>query len=98
MSYRSVHLQNRPKDHIEQDTFNVKEHSIPSASQLKDGEVIFQSNYLSLDPAMRGWLNDTRSYIPPVKIGAVMRGNGVGTIVASKSSKFQQGETVSAMS
>lgn len=47
---------------------------------------------------MRGWLNDTRSYIPPVKIGAVMRGNGVGTIVASKSSKFQQGETVSAMS
>lgn len=47
---------------------------------------------------MRGWLNDTRSYIPPVKIGAVMRGNGVGTIVASKSSKFKQGETVEAMS
>lgn len=97
-SYRSVHLANRPRDHIEKDTFEVKEHDLPKESQLKDGEVIFQSNYLSLDPAMRGWLNDTRSYIPPVKIGAVMRGNGVGTIVASKSSKFRKGETVSAMS
>lgn len=98
MSYRSVHLAKRPQDHIEKDTFEVKEHNIPTASQLKDGEVIFQSNYLSLDPAMRGWLNDTRSYIPPVKIGAVMRGNGVGTILASKSNKFKKGETVSAMS
>lgn len=47
---------------------------------------------------MRGWLNDTRSYIPPVKIGAVMRGEGVGKILASKSSKFSVGETVVAMS
>ncbi|KAI5358175.1 Putative GroES-like superfamily, alcohol dehydrogenase-like, NAD(P)-binding domain superfamily [Septoria linicola] len=93
-TYKSVHLANRPKDHIEADTFTIKSNQTPSASGLKDGEVIFQPNYLSLDPAMRGWLNDTRSYIPPVKIGAVMRGVGVGTIVASKSSKFQVGETV----
>jgi NADPH-dependent curcumin reductase CurA len=93
-----VHLANRPRDHIENDTFVIKEHKVPSEAQLKENEVIFQSNYLSLDPAMRGWLNDARSYIPPVKIGAVMRGNGVGTVLASKSSKFRKGETVSAMS
>lgn len=43
---------------------------------------------------MRGWLNDTRSYIPPVKVGAVMRGGGVGTVLASKSSKFKTGDVV----
>jgi hypothetical protein len=94
---KSVHLAKRPDNHIESDTFTIKESPVPDASTLKDGEVIFASNYLSLDPAMRGWLNDTRSYIPPVKIGAVMRGNGVGKIIASKSSKFYVGETVSAM-
>lgn len=47
---------------------------------------------------MRGWLNDTRSYIPPVKIGAVMRGVGVGQIVASKSPKFKEGDVVTGMS
>lgn len=93
-TYKSVHLANRPKNHIESDTFVIKQNQTPSSSSLKDGEVLFQPNYLSLDPAMRGWLNDTRSYIPPVKIGAVMRGVGVGTVVASKSSKFPVGETV----
>lgn len=40
---------------------------------------------------MRGWLNPTRSYIPPVEIGAVMRGNGIGQVVASRSAKFPVG-------
>ncbi|KAK5162943.1 uncharacterized protein LTR77_011104 [Saxophila tyrrhenica] len=96
-SCKSIVLAQRPNDHIEPDTFRVEESSVPSEASLKDGEVLFQSNYLSLDPAMRGWLNDTRSYIPPVKIGAVMRGNGVGTIIASKSAKFRAGEEVFAM-
>ncbi|CAK1357429.1 putative NADP-dependent oxidoreductase [Cercospora beticola] len=96
-TYKAVHLANRPKDHIEADTFTVKQHQTPSASSLKDGQVLFQPNYLSLDPAtstVRGWLAPTRSYIPPVKIDAVMRGVGVGTVVASKSSKFSVGEVV----
>jgi NADPH-dependent curcumin reductase CurA len=46
---------------------------------------------------MRGWLNPTRSYIPPVEIGAVMRGSGIGLIVASKSSKFPVGTYATAM-
>jgi NADPH-dependent curcumin reductase CurA len=97
-SYTSVHLKERPTDAIiAGKTFESKQHSVPSASSLKDGEVLFQTLYLSLDPAMRGWLNNTRSYIPPVKIGAVMRGSGIGLIVASKSKKFPVGTYASGM-
>ncbi|CAK3902704.1 NADP-dependent oxidoreductase [Lecanosticta acicola] len=97
-TYKAVHLANRPKDHITPETFTVKEHETPSTSSLKDGEVLYQPNYLSLDPAMRGWLNDSRSYIPPVKIGAIMRGNGVGTILESRSPQCNKGDIVHAHS
>ncbi|KAJ4287343.1 hypothetical protein N0V90_012741 [Kalmusia sp. IMI 367209] len=91
-SYTSIHLAERPKDQIiPGKTFTPKQNPIPSASSLKDGEVLFQTIYLALDPAMRGWLNDARSYVPPVKIGETMRGAGVGLVVASKSPKFPVG-------
>lgn len=91
-SYTSVHLAERPKDAIVPGrTFATKQHPVPSASDLKDGEVIFRTLYLSLDPAMRGWLNDARSYVPPVQIDEVMRGGGIGLITASKSSKLPIG-------
>jgi NADPH-dependent curcumin reductase CurA len=97
-SYTSIHLAERPQASIVAgQTFTPKQHSIPTASDLKDGEVLFQTLYLSLDPAMRGWLNPTRSYIPPVEIGAVMRGSGIGLIVASKSSKFPVGTYATGM-
>jgi NADPH-dependent curcumin reductase CurA len=97
-SYTSIHLAERPQAEIVAgQTFTPKQHSIPTASDLKDGEVLFQTLYLSLDPAMRGWLNPTRSYIPPVEIGAVMRGSGIGLIVASKSSKFPVGTYATGM-
>jgi NADPH-dependent curcumin reductase CurA len=57
-SYSAVHLRERPKAGIiPGQTFELKKHNAPKESDLKDGEVIFQSLYLSLDPAMRGWLN-----------------------------------------
>lgn len=95
-TYKAVHLASRPENAITSDTFTVKEHQSPTEASLKDGEVLFRPSYLSLDPAMRGWLNDTRSYIPPVQIGAVMRGSGVGTIIASKSPQFKAGEVAEA--
>jgi NADPH-dependent curcumin reductase CurA len=57
-TYAAVHLAKRPKSEIVPgETFELKQHSTPKESDLKDGQVIFQSLYLSLDPAMRGWLN-----------------------------------------
>ena len=63
---------------------------------LEDGEIRVKVLYLSLDPAMRGWMNEGKSYIRPVAIGEVMRAGGVGVVVASKSDKFAVGDHVSA--
>lgn len=59
------------------------------------GEVLVRSIYLSLDPAMRGWMTDRKSYIPPVQIGEVMRGLAVGEVVASEAEGFAAGDLVS---
>ncbi len=59
-----------------------------------DGDVLVKTLSLSLDPAMRGWLNDARSYIPPVAIGEVMRAGGVGRVIASKNAAFAVGDAV----
>jgi NADPH-dependent curcumin reductase len=61
---------------------------------LQDGEVRVQVLYLSLDPAMRGWMNEGKSYIRPVAIGEVMRAVGVGVVVESKSPDYAVGEHV----
>lgn len=88
---RAVVLAKRPKDAIGPGTFRTETRPAPKASDLKDGEVIYETIYLSLDPAMRGWLNDARSYVPPVAIGEVMRGGSIGVIKASKSRNFPPG-------
>src|SRR6476620_172698 len=63
--------------------------------ELKDGEILVKVLYLSLDPAMRGWMNEGKSYIRPVAIGEVMRAGGIGRVAASKSPKFAVGDFVS---
>ena len=57
-------------------------------------EVLVKVQYLSLDPAMRGWMNEGKSYIPPVQIGEVMRAGGVGEVIASNHPSFTAGDTV----
>ena len=72
-------------------TFQTTETSEP-----QDTEVIIKVSYLSIDPAMRGWLNDSKSYIKPVEIGEVMRALGIGQVVRSNSAHFKAGDWVSA--
>jgi len=60
-----------------------------------DGGVLIKTLALSLDPAMRGWMNDARSYIPPVGIGEVMRAGGIGRVIASKNPDYAVGDLVS---
>ncbi len=67
------------------------------APEPGDGEVLLQVEYVSLDPAMRGWMNDARSYVPPVKIGEVMRAGTVARVVESNHPEHQVGEEVSGM-
>ena len=70
MHYKTIVLNSRPLTDIEPDTFRTETHP---RSELKPGkgEALVQCTWLSLDPAMRGYIRDTRSYLPPVKIGEV---------------------------
>src|ERR1044072_585227 len=61
---------------------------------LGEGEVLVKVSHLSLDPAMRGWMNAGRSYIPPVEIGEVMRAGGAGEVVESNHETFRPGDKV----
>ena len=63
----------------------------------RDGELLIKVLYISLDPAMRGWISDRKSYIPPVPVGDVMRALGLGRIIASKNPNFAVGDYVSGM-
>ncbi|WP_455360462.1 NADP-dependent oxidoreductase [Streptomyces sp. SYSU K21746] len=60
-----------------------------------DGELLVQVLQISLDPAMRGWMNEGKSYIPPVKLGEVMRAGAVGRVLASRHPGFAEGDYVS---
>ena len=71
--------------------WNFKEEPVRDPA---DGELLVRVSYISLDPAMRGWMNDRRSYIPPVAIGEVMRALALGRVTASKDPKFAPGDYV----
>ena len=59
-----------------------------------DAEVLVRAKYISLDPAMRGWMNDVKSYVPPVALGEVMRAGGVGEVLESKHPSLKPGDFV----
>jgi len=63
--------------------------------ELREGELLIKVLFISLDPAMRGWINERRSYVPPVTIGEVMRALALGKVVASKNPQFAMGKHVS---
>ncbi|KAI2631165.1 hypothetical protein GGS21DRAFT_166753 [Xylaria nigripes] len=91
-------LAERPTAHIVPGkTFKLVTAPAPTAADLKDGQVLVESLYLSLDPAMRGWLNDVRSYVPPVQIGEKMRGYSIARVLASKNSRTKEGDIITAL-
>ena len=63
-------------------------------SGLNKNEILIQAEYLSIDPYMRGKMNDGLSYTPPLKIGEVMVGESVGRVIESKSSMYKVGDLV----
>ncbi|MEZ4888245.1 MAG: NADP-dependent oxidoreductase [Chitinophagales bacterium] len=85
---KQLKLAKRPVGLPEADTWVLETSPIPTP---KEGEVVIKQMYISLDPAMRGWLNDVRSYIPPVQIGEVMRAGSVGQVIASKHPHYKEG-------
>jgi NADPH-dependent curcumin reductase len=91
---RQVRLAARPQGLPTAANWQFTEETLPTAGELAEGELLVQVTALSLDPAMRGWMNEGKSYIAPVGIGEVMRAGGVGVVVASRHPGFAVGTAV----
>lgn len=88
---RQFKLAKRPVGMVTREDFEFAQAPVP---EPQDGQFVVKQEYISLDPAMRGWMNEGKSYVPPVGIGEVMRAYGLGRIVSSKHPKFAVGEYV----
>lgn len=88
---RQWRLAARPVGEIRESDFELVEASVPEPG---DGQFIVAVTHISLDPAMRGWMNAGRSYIPPVEIGEVMRALTLGRIIDSRNDQFAIGDLV----
>lgn len=84
----------RPVGLPKRSDFSFEQTPVPA---LGDGQILVANRYISLDPAMRGWMNAGRSYIPGVEIGDVMRAGTVGEVLASNHPGFTAGDWVSGM-
>lgn len=83
----------RPEGEADASTWSLVTNPIP---EIGEGEILVKQHYVSLDPAMRGWMNDVKSYIAPMEIGSVMRAGSVGEVVAAKNHPtFKIGDFVS---
>ena len=90
---RTVRLNERPNGLPEKKIWSFNEENFDL--KLDDNQFIIKNEFISLDPAMRGWLNDARSYIKPVNVGDVMRAGTVGKIIKSNNKYFNEGDYVS---
>jgi NADPH-dependent curcumin reductase CurA len=84
-------LASRPVGLPKRENWDFVETDVPTPGE---GEVLVKTHYISLDPAMRGWMNNQRSYIPPVQIGEVMRAGAAGEVIASKDPNYAVGDHV----
>ncbi|WP_042412614.1 NADP-dependent oxidoreductase [Comamonas aquatica] len=91
---QQILLDNRPHGEATVDNFKLVETATPA---LQDGEVLVRHHYLSLDPYMRGRMNDSKSYAASQALGEVMIGGTVGEVVESRHPKFQPGDQVVGM-
>jgi NADPH-dependent curcumin reductase CurA len=78
-------------------TAEVWGHTSEPVPEPADGRFVVRVTHVSLDPAMRGWMNEARSYVPPVGIGEVMRAFGAGEVVASRHADFPVGASVTGL-
>lgn len=92
MKNKQIIFKKRPVGFPDSDTWQLKINETPS---LNKGEILVEQHYISLDPAMRGWMNDAKSYISPVAIDDVMRAGSIGKVIENNGNeKFRVGDCV----
>lgn len=87
-------LKSRPQGRVTRENFDFVTEPV---ADLLEGQILVRSIYLSLDPTNRIWMSDIEQYMPPVAIGEVMRGLGVGRVEKSRNPKFKEGSLVSGL-
>ncbi|TWG80283.1 hypothetical protein L602_005000000110 [Cupriavidus gilardii J11] len=93
-TYQRIVLASRPSGHVGTDNFRLETVPVP---ELAEGQVLVRNHYLSLDPYMRGRMNEGKSYAQPQPLNEVMIGGTVGEVVASKNPKYAVGDKVLGM-
>ena len=91
---RVVRLKSRPVGMVKRDDFEIVDEPAPDAGE---GEFRIKVAYVSLDPAMRGWISPGKSYVRPVEIGAVMRAFAAGVVDQSNHPDYKVGDAVAGM-
>ena len=91
LSNRQIRLAARPEGLPEPSCWELVSEPVPDPGE---NELVIEVTHVSLDPAMRGWMNDAPSYIPPVGLGEVMRAGAAGRVVASRHEGFSEGDEV----
>jgi NADPH-dependent curcumin reductase CurA len=91
MKNKQVLLASRPRGPVEESHFRIVESDVPKAG---DGEFVVRAHYMSLDPYMRGRMDDAKSYAKSATVGEVMVGTAVGEIIESRHAKYKVGEFV----
>ena len=91
LTNRQLRLKSRPEGLVTREDFDLVGQPV---AELKDGEVLLRTLYISMDPTNRIWMRDVPQYLPPVGIGEVMRALGLGRVVQSRSSRYQEGDLV----
>jgi len=94
MQNRQVLLKSRPNGIPQAEHFEVVDRPAP---EPREGQVLVRNQFLSVEPAMRGWVNAAANYSTPVGVGEVMRSFSAGTVVASKNKQFREGDQVMGM-
>ena len=94
MTTEQIVLASRPKGMPTTENFRSQEVAV---NEIKDGEILLKGLYYSVDPYMRGRMNDAKSYAPPFEIDKPIMGSVIGKVVESKSDKFKKDEVVVGM-
>ena len=91
---RQVRLKSRPSGIPQSDNFEIVTADLP---EIAEGQILVRNEYLSVEPAMRGWVSAVANYSNPVGIGEVMRSFSAGTVIASSHPGFAEGDQVMGM-
>jgi NADPH-dependent curcumin reductase CurA len=94
MTAHEIHLASRPTGWPTLDTFA---HATTELPALRDGDVLVRNSFMSVDPYMRGRMNDVKSYVPSFQVGKPLEGGAVGEVVESRAADLKPGDVVQSM-